>query len=131
MIDVTINHLLFLYLSLYLQIVTVVIVTVVVSMLAVGEMCVPYPNTNPLLHPIPNDTNITLCANYTGLSLQTFMDNLYSECRLYAVCTCVCLFIFYVHAFFGTLNLISVFIFYTFFFTYLLCNYVQLQYMEL
>ena len=68
--------------SLCLQIVTVVIVTVIVSMLAVGEMCVPYPNTNPLLYPVPNDTNITLCANYTGLSLQTFMDNVYSECRL-------------------------------------------------
>ena len=51
--------------------------TVVVSMFAVGERCVPYPDTNPRLHPVPNDTNITVCANYTGFSLQTFMDNMY------------------------------------------------------
>ena len=61
---------------------TGVIVTVVVSMFAVGERCVPYPDTNPRLHPVPNDTNITVCANYTGFSLQTFMDNMYGAFHL-------------------------------------------------
>lgn len=64
-----------------LQVVVGCTLTVIISMFVKGEMCVTYPKANKYAPMPENVTNATQpCANYTGLSGDSFMDNLY--CKL-------------------------------------------------
>lgn len=63
--------------------VVVTTVSVFISIFAKNKVIsIDIPKDNKIIWVNTNDTNVTHMANYTGLRLETFRDNLYGMCRV-------------------------------------------------